>query len=215
MRPERPNQARSGWRPPGSLLVSPPHPLRTGEIRSKRWRPSHIVPDRSSIEIEQRINRGRPDDPNNSQSRAVAVPPAHGGTGQSRPGRVGVGLGEQRNAAVAGQSAPSPPPARLEKGRPGVGGSQDDEANQREFGARRQGPSESVGGAAWPRNRRLARCFRQDEHSEASGRRPTVGGRSVGPQGGSDPQDGGTMTDRLLHVVQKRMCFWVFIPASK
>jgi hypothetical protein len=36
-----PIQARSGWRPPGRLLVSPPHHLRTGEFLSKRWGPPH------------------------------------------------------------------------------------------------------------------------------------------------------------------------------
>ena len=34
-----PTQARSGWRPSGRLLVSPPHHLRTAEILSKRWGP--------------------------------------------------------------------------------------------------------------------------------------------------------------------------------
>src|SRR5690242_15682659 len=36
-----PNQARSGWRPSGRLLVSPLHHLRTAEILSKQWGPPH------------------------------------------------------------------------------------------------------------------------------------------------------------------------------
>jgi putative transposase len=37
-----PNQARSGWRPSGRLLVSPLHHLRTAESLSKRWGPPQI-----------------------------------------------------------------------------------------------------------------------------------------------------------------------------
>src|SRR6266496_124693 len=43
-----PTQARSGWRPSGSLLVSPLHHLRTAEILSKRWGPPHIAVWRKS-----------------------------------------------------------------------------------------------------------------------------------------------------------------------
>jgi len=36
-----PSQARNGWRPPGSLRVSPLHHLRTAEILSKQPGPPH------------------------------------------------------------------------------------------------------------------------------------------------------------------------------
>jgi integrase len=45
----------------------------TGEMLAVRRR--HIAPDQSSVKIEQRVYRGVLDDPKNSQSRAVAVPP--------------------------------------------------------------------------------------------------------------------------------------------
>jgi len=41
-----PTQARSGWRPLGRLLDSPPHHLRNGEILSKQWGPPHYDPSR-------------------------------------------------------------------------------------------------------------------------------------------------------------------------
>jgi integrase len=47
--------------------------LRPGEMLAVRRR--HIAPDRSSVTIEQRVYRGVLDDPKNSQSRTVAVPP--------------------------------------------------------------------------------------------------------------------------------------------
>lgn len=47
--------------------------LRPGEMLALRRR--HVAPDQSSVQIEQRIYRGELDDPKNSQSRAVAVPP--------------------------------------------------------------------------------------------------------------------------------------------
>src|SRR5216683_5796941 len=36
-----PTQARSGWRPSGRLLDSPPRHLRIGKILSKQWGPPH------------------------------------------------------------------------------------------------------------------------------------------------------------------------------
>ena len=36
-----PNQARNGWRPPGRLLVTPPHHLSDGQILSNLWGPPH------------------------------------------------------------------------------------------------------------------------------------------------------------------------------
>ena len=51
-----PNQARSGWRPSGRLMVSPLHHLRTHEILSKRWGPPHSLPSRlPSIISEKKI----------------------------------------------------------------------------------------------------------------------------------------------------------------
>src|SRR3989454_4524479 len=48
-----PNQARSGWRPSGRLLDSPPHHLRNGKILSKQWGPPHL----SRLDLSRRLPR--------------------------------------------------------------------------------------------------------------------------------------------------------------
>ena len=128
----------------------------------------------------------------------------------NKPGRLGVRIGEQTNAPVAGQSSPSSRPARFEKGGAGVGGFQGHAEDQRQLGSRRQSRSEGIGRSARPRDRRIAGCLHQDEHSEEGGRCPTVGGCRFGTQSGSDPREGCVVMGRVLNVVQKSVRFLGF-----
>ena len=60
-----PNQARSGWRPSGRLLVSPLHHLRKADFLSNRWAPPQVSPytlcfqrSRSKFKVHQNRRTG-------------------------------------------------------------------------------------------------------------------------------------------------------------